>query len=189
MARADQLRKGMVIRHDGELFTVLDHKLAQTGKQKPTVHVKLRSLKSGHTGERTLDELGKIEEVPSEIRELQFLYAAGTERVFMDTETFEQYPLGEHVLADSIPFLVEQETYRFLIADEQPVDIQLPPIMVMEVADTAPVEHAGGASNVQKEARLASGLVVHVPLFIKNGDRIRVKTDNHEYLGKEHERG
>lgn len=186
MAAADQLRKGMVIRHEGQLFTVLDYKVAQTGKQKPTVHVKLRSLKSGYTGERTLDELGRIEEVPTEVRQMQYLYASGDEHVFMDSESFEQYPLPADLLKDSLPFLVEQETYRFLAVEGRPVALQLPPAVVLEVVDTAPVEHAGGSTNVQKEARLASGLVIHVPLFIKNGDKVRVTIENRQYQGKEH---
>ena len=186
MSLTEDLHKGMVIRHEGQLFTVLDFKVAQTGKQRPTVHVKLRSLTTGHTGERTLDQLGKIEEVPTEIRRMQYLYSAGKERVFMDAETFEQYPLGEDVLGDSVAFLVEEETYRFLTVEGQVVGIELPPVVVLEVVETAPVEHAGGSTNVQKEARLNSGLVIHVPLFIKNEDRIRVKTENREYQGKEH---
>ncbi len=186
MSLTEDLHKGMVIRHEGQLFTVLDFKVAKTGKQRPTVHVKLRSLTTGHTGERTLDQLGKIEEVPTEIRRMQYLYSAGKERVFMDAETFEQYPLGEDVLGDGVAFLVEEETYRFLTVEGQVVGIELPPVVVLEVVETAPVEHAGGSTNVQKEARLNSGLVIHVPLFIKNGDRIRVKTENREYQGKEH---
>ena len=189
MSVADQFRKGMVIRHQGELFTVLDHRVVHSGKQKPTVHVKLRSLKSGNTGERTLDQLGKVEEVPAQIREMQYLYQDGSSRVFMDTESFEQYAAGEEVLGDAMPFLVEQQTYRVLMIEEHVVTVQLPPIMVMEIADTAPVEHAGGSSSVQKEATLSSGLVIHVPLFIKTGDKIRVKTDTREYQGKEHEAG
>ncbi len=186
MPVSHRLHKGMIIRHEGELFTVLDHTLTQTGKQKATVHVKLRSLRTGNTGERTLDELGKIEEVPSQVRSMQYLYQDGTERVFMDAETYEQYPVGQDVLGDSTPFLVEQESYRFLMIEQQVVAIQLPSMVVLEVTDTAPVEHASGSSNVQKEATLASGLVVHVPLFIKNGDKIRIKTDSREYQGKEH---
>ncbi len=185
MSHTDHFRKGAVIRHDGELFFVLDSRVAQSGKQKPTVHVKLRSLKSGHTGERTADQLGRTEEVPAAVRPMQYLYAQGRERVFMDTETFEQYPLGEEVVGDAAPFLVEEETYRFLVVDGQPVAPQLPPSLVLEVADTAPVEHAGGGSSVMKEARLASGLVIKVPLFIKTGDKVRVSTDKREYLGKE----
>lgn len=186
MSLTEDLHKGMVIRHEGQLFTVLDFKVAQTGKQRPTVHVKLCSLTTGHTGERTLDQLGKIEEVPTEIRRMQYLYSAGKERVFMDAETFEQYPLGEDVLGDGVAFLVEEETYRFLTVEGQVVGIELPPVVVLEVVETAPVEHAGGSTNVQKEARLNSGLVIYVPLFIKNGDKIRVKTENREYQGKEH---
>ena len=176
----------MVIRHEGQLFSVLDYSVVQTGKQRPTVHVKLRSISTGHTGERTLDQLGKIEEVPAEMREMQYLYADRSERIFMDAETFEQYPLGEDVLGDAIQFLVEEESYRCLTIDGQLVSLQLPDVVALEVVDTAPVQHAGGATNVQKDARLASGLVIHVPLFIKNGDRLRVKTETREYLGKEH---
>lgn len=186
MSLTHDLRRGMVLRHEGQLFTVLDWTVAQTGKQRPTVHVKLRSLSTGNTGERTLDQLGRIEEVPTEVRSMQLLYTAGQERVFMDCESFEQFPLGNDVLGDGMDFLVEQETYRFLTIEDRPVSLQLPPVVVLEVADTAPVEHAGGSSNVHKEARLASGLVTSVPLFIKNGDKIRVKTDTREYLGKEH---
>ena len=186
MSLTDDLHKGMVIRHDGQLFTILDFRVAQTGKQRPTVHVKLRSLTTGHTGERTLDELGKIEEVPTEIRHMQYLYSSGQDRVFMDTEDFEQYPLGDDILGDAADFLVEEETYRFMTIGGQVASIQLPPVVVLEVKDTAPVEHAGGATNVHKEAKLASGLVTQVPLFIKNGDKIRVKVENREYQGKEH---
>ena len=186
MSLTDQLHKGMVIRHEGHLYTVLDYHLAQTGKQKATVHVKLGALGAGHSTERTLDALGKIEEVPAEVRHMQYLYTAGKERVFMDNESFEQYSFEDDFLGDTVPFLVEEESYRFLTVDGQVASIQLPPIVVLEVADTAPVEHAGGATNVHKEARLNSGVVVQVPLFIKNGDKIRVKTDNREYVGKEH---
>ena len=180
------LHKGMVIRHEGELYSILDFNVAQTGKQKATVHVKLKAIKTGHTGERTLDQLGKIEEVPTEIRSMQYLYASGQERVFMDTELYEQYPLNKDMLGECVPFLVEEETYRILMIEGNPVSIQLPPIVILEVVDTAPVEHAGGTTNVHKEAKVNSGIVVQVPLFIKNGDKIRVKTENREYQGKEH---
>ena len=186
MSLTEQLHKGMVIRHEGQLYTVLDYEVAQTGKQKPTVHVKLRAVKGGHATERTLDQLGKVEEVPSEVRQMQYLYAAGEERVFMDSESFEQYSLGEDIVGEGMDFLVEEETYKFLAIDGQPVSFQLPPIVVLEVVDTALVEHAGGSTNVQKEAKLACGIIVHVPLFIKNGDKIRVIPENRQYQGKEH---
>jgi elongation factor P len=186
MSLTDPLRRGMVIRHEEQLYTVLDFRVAQTGKQKPTVHVKLRHFKSGHTGERTLDQLGKIEEVEAEFRQMQYLYAAGNERVFMDSETFEQYPLGEEVLGDALDFLTEEETYSFLTVEGKIANLRLPDQVVLDVVETAPVEHASGGSNVHKEAKLASGLVIQVPLFIKTGEKVRVKTDTREYAGKEH---
>ena len=186
MSHSTDLHRGMVIRHQGNLFAVVEYHKAQTGKQKATVHVKLRSLTSGHTTERTLEQLGDIEEVPTEVRHMQYLYASDTERVFMDTESYEQYPLDDEVLAGAADLLVEEEAYRFLTVEGQPVSLQLPAHVVLEVVDTAPVEHAGGSTNVTKEAELASGLVVHVPLFIKNGDKIKVGTEKRDYQGKEH---
>ncbi len=186
MSRTDQLHRGSVIRHDGHLYTVLDFKVAQSGKQRPTVHVKLRDIKSGHAVDRTLDELGKIEEVNAEVRHMQYLYPAGHQRVFMDTESFEQYSFDAALLGFGMDFLTEGESYRFLAVDGQPVSLQLPPVIVMTIADTAPVEHIGGGSNIQKEAKLSSGIVIQVPLFIKTGDKIRVTTDTREYQGKEH---
>lgn len=117
---------------------------------------------------------------------MQYLYAAGEKRVFMDNETYEQHELGEDILHDSADFLVEGETYWFLVVEGQVTGIQLPDVVVMEVIDTAPVEHTGGHMNVQKEAVLAGGLVIRVPMFIQNGDRIRVKTESRSYQSKEH---
>lgn len=185
MSSTHDLHKGMVIRHEGLLYTVLDFNMTHTGKQKATVHVKLRAVNTGHTGERTLDELGKIEQVPSEVRHMQYLYADGKDRVFMDNETFEQYPLSEELLGDSINFLVDQETYRIHTIEGQPITLQMTPVAVLQVVDTAPVEHAGGTTNVHKEAKLNSGITIQVPLFIKNGDKVRVSTDNRAYQGKE----
>ncbi len=187
MSQTGQLRKGMVIRHEGHLLTIEDYKVAQTGKQKATVHVKLRSLRDGHSVERNLDELGRIEEVPTELRTMQYLYASGDEHVFMDTETFEQYPLAAGALGDGLSFLVEEHSYRFLTVDQQVASLHLPDVAVLEVVDTAPVQHAGGSTSIQKEAKLNSGLTINVPLFIKNGDKVRVSTETRQYLGKDKE--
>lgn len=185
MSRTEQLHRGSVIRHQGRLYTVLDFWTSQSGKQRPTVHVQLRSIKDGHAVERSLDELGKIDEVATQVRTLQFLYAAGDKRVFMDNESFEEYAFDCHFFGKDIDLLVEGEAYRFLAIEGQPVSLQMPPAVAMAVVDTAPAGHAAG-SNVTKEAKLASGLLIRVPLFIQTGDRVRLKTDTREYCGKEH---
>ena len=186
MSSVEQLHRGMVLRHEGRTYMLMDFFTAQSGKQKPTVHLKLRDLKSGHASERTLDQIGKIEEVEAETRSMQYLYASGAERVFMDAESFEQYMLGKDALRDGLDFLVEEETYKFFVVEGHVAGLQLPDIIVLTVTETAPVEHGSGHTAVTKEATLASGLVVHVPLFIKTGDKIRVNTSTRQYVGKEH---
>lgn len=186
MSLTDALKKGMVIRHEERLYRVDDFHVAQAGQQKPRVHVKLRSLSDGHARERLLDQMGRIEEVQSVVRPVQYLYHAGHEHVFMDSDTFEQYPLTDEMVADVRDFLVENETYRLLTVEELPVEIQLPTHVALEVTETAAAEHGAGGGSVYKEAKLASGLSVQVPLFIKTGEKVRVDTASRAYLGKEH---
>lgn len=185
MSLTDRLRKGMVIRHQNHLYTVLDFTVAHSGKSKPTVHVKLRSLKGGHASDRTLDQLGRIEEVQAQVRPMQYLYQEGEHWVFMDPQTLEEHLLSADVLGKAVPFMVNGESYPVLSVDGQPLELQLPLTLTLEITDTAPVEHAGGSASVLKEATLASGLLIHVPLFLKTGDKVRVDTATRTYLGKE----
>ncbi len=179
------LKRGMVLRHQGRLYQVADFHERRTGKMKPTVHVLLRDLRDGHQLERTLDQLEPLEEVETAVREAQYLYARGEVRVFMDNETFDEFELSEAQLAGFGPFLVEGESYRVLTAEGKPLALQPPESVVLRVVHTAPPVHAGGSSNVYKEAEMENGLTVMVPLFIKNGDRIRVLVRDRSYAGKE----
>lgn len=182
------LRRGMVIRHQNQLFYVADFSERHSGKQKPTVHVSLRSVVDGHSVDRSLDDLLPLQEVAYAYRPVQYLYARGERRVFMDGETFEELELGPAQLAGCEPFLKEGEQYRVLVADGRPLRIELPEIVSLKVAVTAaPERSVGTAGNVLKEATLENGLVVRVPLFIKPGETIRVDTRNRSYAGKEKE--
>jgi elongation factor P len=117
---------------------------------------------------------------------MQYLYQAGSERVFMDSESFEEFSLAEAQLQGFEPFLKEGETYRVQFVDGQPLAIDSPDTIKLEVAETAAPSHSvGGASNVLKEAVLENNLEVRVPLFIKMGDTIRVDTRTRAYVGKE----
>jgi elongation factor P len=180
------LKRGMLIRHQGHLYVVTDFQERRTGKQRATVHVALRDMRDGHQVDRTLDQLEPVAEVPSAHRDLQYLYPAGETRVFMDTETFEQYELGAAQLHGAEPFLKEGEAYRSLFADEKPLFLELADIVPLRVTSTAPPAHSvGSQSSVMKEAELENGLEVRVPLFIKNGDVIRVHRRDRTYAGKE----
>jgi elongation factor P len=104
----------------------------------------------------------------------------------MDSESFEQYTLPHGILGKATHFLVESETYKVFCANQTPVSLQLPDALVIEVKDTAPPAHGvGGASNILKEAVLASGLTIRVPMFIKTGDHVRIDTASEKYVGKE----
>lgn len=181
-----ELTRGMLIRIHSDLYQVLDFGEQHTGKQKSKTHVTLRNLRNGHVTDKLLETIKPIEEVPHEIRDMQYLYSSGEDCTFMDNQTFEQYTLAKDDVGKAAHFLVESETYRLLCANDAPVTLQLPDAVVMEVANTAPPSHSvGGASNVTKEAVVASGITVRVPLFIKTGDRIRIDTNTEKYVGKE----
>ncbi len=180
------LKRGMLIRHQQHIYTVVDFQERHSGKQKPTVHVALRDVRDGHPVDRTLDQLEPIEEVPHVIRPMQYLYPRGDERIFMDSETFDEFGLTAAQLHGGEPFLNEGETYRVLFVDGRPLLLDLPEIIALKVASTAAPSHSVGASSsIMKEATLENGLDVKVPLFIKTGDTIRVDTRTKTYSGKE----
>ncbi|MFQ5806739.1 MAG: elongation factor P [Phycisphaerae bacterium] len=180
------LKRGMLIRHQNHLYVVADFQERRTGKMRATVHVVLRAIRDGHQVDRTLDQLEPLEEVSSAHRDLQYLYAGADNWVFMDTESFEQHELTDAQLHGCQPFLKEGETYRALFVEERPLSLDMPEVVLLEVATTAAPTHAvGQASNVMKEAELENGLEIRVPLFIKNGDKIRVNTRDKTYVGKE----
>ncbi len=138
------LKRGMLIRHQGHLYVVADFQERRTGKQRATVHVALRDTRDGHQVDRTLDQLEPIEEVPSARHDLQYLYPAGDTWVFMNTESFEQYELTDAQFHGCQPFLKEGEAYRALFAGEQPLALEMPDVVPLQVASTAPPTHSVG---------------------------------------------
>ncbi len=179
------LRKGMLLRHQNHVYQVTDFSERHTGKQKPTVHVALRDIRDGHPVDRSLDVLMPIQEVPQALRKMQYLYARGDARVFMDSETFEEQELTGPQLSDRPEFLKEGEEYRVHFVDGTAVLVDIPEIVTLKVALTAAPGHSiGGGSNITKEATLENGLEVRVPLFIRTGDEIRVDTRTRTYAGK-----
>jgi len=177
----------MLIRIHSDLYQVMDFGEQHTGKQKSKMHVTLRNLRNGHVTDKLLETIQPVEEITHEIREMQYLYSSGEDFTLMDNQSFEQYTVTSELVGKAAAFLLEGESYRVFCAEDSPLTIQLPDAVVLEVTDTAPPSHApSGSSNITKEAVVASGLTVRVPLFIKSGDRIRVDTATEKYVGKEH---
>jgi len=182
-----QLRRGMLIRHQNHVYQVTDFQERHTGKQKPTVHVALRDIRDGRPVDRSLNDILPIEEVAHSYRQMQYLYKKDHSRVFMDSETFDEYELTDAQIRGGSEFLVEGQEYRVSFIEGSPAFLDLPENIVARIAMTSPAEHSVGvASNVTKEATLENGLQLRVPLFLKTGDLIRVDTRTKTYAGKEH---
>jgi elongation factor P len=186
MAIPHNLKKGVILRVEGQPYVVLDYWEARTAQRRGTLHVKLRDVKRGKVVERTLDDRSEADVMDSSTRVLQYLYSDPGAYHFMDVRTYDQIAIPAEVVGDSAPFLVEETEYRALFLDEQPVVVEIPPAIVLEVVETPP--SAGTASgNTYKAAKLKGGMEVSVPRFVKSGDRIRISTETREYLGKESE--
>lgn len=176
---------GNLIRYRGHLYFVEHVTERHKGQQKPSIHIGLREALDDRHVERTLDELGPIEQVPHALRAMQYLYARGPVCVFMDNESFEEVELSGPSLQGFEPFLKEGEDYRVFVAEDKPLRLQTPLAVELKVTDTAAATHSVGVgANILKEATLENGLMVRVPLFIKAGDMVKIDTRTKDYQGK-----
>ncbi len=181
------LSRGMWIRHQGHVYEVTDFNERHTGKQKPTVHVQLRDIRDGRPVDRTLSDIEPIEEVEHGRRFMQYLYAKGAAFVFMDSANFEEFEVTADQLRGREAFLLEGTEYPVTSLEGRPISVEVPDIVALKVATTAPPGRSvGAASNITKEAAMENGLEIRVPLFVKDGDVIRVDTRDRSYAGKEH---
>lgn len=185
MITAGQFKKGVVITLDGGHWIVEDYHIHKTAQRRPVLQTKLRSLKSGHIVERAFDEADRFEQPSLQTRNFQFLYSDGSGFIFMDAETYDQVTIPASVVGSGKWLLKEGSELPVRLIDGQPVEVVFPPTFVDEVVETAEPSGGGHSSNVLKDAKLACGLVVKVPLFIRVHEHIKVDTITHKYHGKE----
>ena len=165
--QANDLRPGMVIKHNNELFSIYKAEHRTPGNLRAFVQAKMRNLRTG----AIIDET-----------EMQYLYSDGDSYCFMNTQTFDQVHLHRDVIADRAQFLVPDVMLKVEYYEGRPIDIQLPPTVDLKVVETEPGIKGGSATNVGKPAKLETGLVVQVPPFIGEGETIRVDTLEGKYL-------
>jgi elongation factor P len=182
MISATDLRKGVTFELDGELYRVLDYQHSYIGRGSANVRTKLRNLRTGRTIDRTFAASEKIQEVRLELRQVQYLYRDGGLYYFMDTETYEQPALAAETLEDKVSYLKEGMELSLSMHEGQPVEIELPVTVDLEVTETEPGIKGDTATGATKRAVLETGLVVQVPLFIERGDTLRIDTRTGEYL-------
>jgi elongation factor P len=182
MIEASALRKGVTFELDGELYKVLDYQHIKVARGGATVRVKLRNLRSGATFEKTFNSDDRVQDIRLEKREVQYLYADGDLYYFMDTETYEQPVLSAEMLEDAVNYLKDGITLSLLTYDSESIDIELPATVDMEVVHAEPGFAGDTAQGATKEVTLSTGLKVQTPLFVQEGDVIRVSTRDGSYL-------
>jgi len=182
MVEANSLRKGATFTQDSDLFKVLDfshHKMARGGA---TIRVKVKNLRTGSITEKTFNGGERVKDIRMDHREAEYLYNDGELYYFMDTETYEQPAIGKDQLEEIIPYLVENLKVKISSFESEPIEIEIPKTVEMEVTVTEPGFAGDTATNATKPATVTSGLEIQVPLFINIGDTIRINTETGQYI-------
>ena len=181
---ATQLRKGMIIKLDNELYRIHDRQHVTPGNLRGFVRLKMRNLRNQVMAEHKARSEDVIERATLDEKEMQFLYADGEGYHFMDTDSYEQIHLTEDTLGDSVGFLKAEMLIWVEFYGSEPVGIELPQTVDLKVVDTVPAIKGATATNQLKPATLETGVIVQVPPFIGEGDFIRVSTETGEYQSR-----
>jgi elongation factor P len=180
----NQFKNGMHIELDGSVWRILEFQHVKPGKGGAFVRSRLRNLDSGAVVDKTFRAGEKFPRVHTEVKEVQYLYDAGDEVVFMDTETYEQFSLSHAAVEDALPYMEPSSNVQILWVDRRPAGVQMPSAVELAVAETDPGVRGDTVSNVTKPAKLETGAVVQVPLFVNAGDRIRVDPREGRYISR-----
>ena len=179
---ANDLRPGMVIRHNNELFTIHKAEHRTPGNLRAFVQARMRNLRTGALIDHRFRSEDTVERAILDETEMQYLYSDGDSYHFMNTANYEQIRLHKSVVGDRALYLVPDVMIKVEYYEGRPVDIELPATVELKVVETEPGIKGGSATNVGKAARLETGLVVQVPPFINQGETIRVDTAEGTYL-------
>jgi elongation factor P len=181
----NQFKNGNHIEVDGTVFKVLEFQHVKPGKGGAFVRTRLRRAADGAVIDRTFRAGEKFRAVRTESRRMQFLYSDGTDAHFMDSQTFEQMTLPEDGVAQALRWIKPSEEVDVLYIDDRPADVNVPSAVELEVTQTDPgVKGDTASGGGTKPATLETGAVVHVPLFIDEGERVRVDTRSGEYVSR-----
>lgn len=177
-------RKGLKLMYKGDPHEIIDVQMSLRGRGRSKYKTRLKNLRTGTTIENTFTEQDQLEEGNFSPHDMQYLYADNEGFHFMDTETYEQFRFNPEAIGDAKYYLRENEKYSVLLLGREPLKVDLPASVVLEVAETEPAVRGDTVSNVTKSAETDTGLTVKVPLFIDQGEKIKVDTRTGEYLGR-----
>lgn len=182
MFNSTDLKNGIVFKEDNQTWQVLNYEHIKMGRGSGTIKVKVRNLKTGSVTEKSFITGARVEEADVEKKKAQFLYRDGEAFYFMDQISFEQFSLSEAVAGGEAKFLKDGLEVNLIVSDGEALAVELPNSLIYEITDTGPGEKGNTVSNVYKDATLNNGLVVKVPMFAKNGDKVKVDTRTGQYI-------
>jgi len=182
MIDVNELRKGVTFTMDNELYKVIDYQHHKPGRGKAVIRTKLRNLRTGATIDKNFTSGDRVEDIRLDHQTVQYIYSDGDFYYFMDVETYEQFPLPNAVLEDAKPYLVENTEIELSSYEGERLDVDLPITVDLEVVQAPPGFAGDTAQGATKDVTLETGLVLQVPLFIEEGDVLRVDTRTARYV-------
>lgn len=184
MPAANDIRKGQVIKFNGEPHLVMETQHRTPGNLRAFVQMKMRNLRYGKSLDQRFNSTDTVEVLNTDKRTLEFSYADRDTFAFIDPESFETVELSATLVGDAKNYLTANGKVEVLFVDEKPITIDLPSAVALKIVESAEGIKGDTASNVQKPATLETGLVIQVPLFVKEGELVRVSTADGTYLGR-----
>ncbi|MEO6827545.1 MAG: elongation factor P [Microbacteriaceae bacterium] len=184
MASTNDIRNGTVLKLDGQLWAVTEFQHVKPGKGGAFVRTKIKNVVTGKVVERTYNAGAKIDTANVDRREFQYLYRDGADFVFMDTEDYNQITLSQAVVGDSANFLLEQQNATVALNDGEPLYVELPASVTLEITYTEPGLQGDRSTGGTKNATVETGYQIQVPLFLETGTKVKVDTRTGDYLGR-----
>lgn len=182
--KVNELKKGHVISESGQLWQVVDMEHVKPGKGPAYLQIKKKSLSSGKVVETRYNSGSTVEFAYLETKELKYGWQEGDSFVFMDSETYEQFPLSEAEVGELMAYVKPDETITVKFHEGKPVTMDLPQVVELQVVETEPAVKGDTVTNVFKPAKLETGLEIKVPMFIAEGEVVRVQTATGEFAGR-----
>ena len=182
MIDVNELRKGVTFEYDGSLYKVLDYHHNKPGRGNATIRIKARDLRTGTNLEKTFQSGDKVQDVRLDYHNVQFLYQDNSLYYFMDSETFEQPAIRQEIIGDVAGFIKEGLEVKLTLYNNEPIDIELPTTVDLKVTYAEPAVRGDTATGVTKRVKVETGAEVAVPIFVDEGNTIRVDTRDGSYV-------
>lgn len=182
MISINNIKNGNVIKLNGELFTVMYFQHVKPGKGGAFVRTKLKNFKTGAGTDKTFRAGESVEDVRIEEKKLQYIYNSGDDYYFMDLKTYEQMPISRTIIGDGVEFLKEECELTGIYCEDKLVNIEMPNFVTLKVTDTSPGKKGDTASGGSKPATLETGAVIQVPVFVNQGDILKIDTRTRNYI-------